>query len=172
MKNIVLIGMPGTGKSTVGVILAKRLGYGFLDTDILLAETAGRRLPDIIEDEGFERLIEMEGEVGAGINVKSTVIATGGSMIFTDSAMKNLRENGITIWLETPVEELELRLSANSREDRGVAAPAEMTIADIYNQRKPYYEKYSDFRVDCLPGTDNVVHQILEVLEKSVPDML
>lgn len=164
MKNVVLIGMPGTGKSTVGVILAKRLGYGFLDTDILLAETAGRRLPDIIEDEGFERLIEMEGEVGASINLKSTVIATGGSMIFTDSAMKNLRENGITIWLETPVEELEVRLEAN-RDSRGVAAPAEMTIADIYNQRKPYYEKYSDIRIDCLPGTDNVVHQILEVLE-------
>ena len=87
MKNVVLIGMPGTGKSTVGVILAKRLGYGFLDTDILLAETEHRKLPEIIADRGYEEFIRIEGRLGALIEREKCVIATGGSMVFSEKAM-------------------------------------------------------------------------------------
>ena len=90
MKNIVLIGMPGTGKSTVGVILAKRLGYDFLDTDILLARRENRTLPKIIEDEGLDRFLELEGEAGLSVNCRNTVIATGGSMVFSEAAMEEL----------------------------------------------------------------------------------
>ena len=164
MKNIVLIGMPGTGKSTVGVILAKRMGYGFLDTDILLAEHEGRTLPVIIAEEGFEGFLEAEGRMGITIDRESTVIATGGSMVFSEAAMNNLRRNGVVIWLKTSLAELEKRLYA-TRETRGVAAPKEMSIAEIYEQRRPLYERYADLTVNCLSGTDNVVHQILELLD-------
>ncbi len=167
MKNVVLIGMPGTGKSTVGVILAKRLGYGFLDTDILLAETEHRKLPEIIAAEGYEELIRIEGLLGESIERESCVIATGGSMVFSEKAMENLRRNAVVIWLDTPVEELEKRLVTN-RVSRGVAAPDDMTVADIYALRKPLYERYSDFAVECVEGTENVVNALLELLESKI----
>ncbi len=164
MKNVVLIGMPGTGKSTVGVILAKRLGYGFLDTDILLAQTEHRRLPEIITADGYEAFIAIEGRLGESIDRDGCVIATGGSMVFSEKAMENLCSNGIAIWLDTPVQALEERL-ATSRISRGVAAPDDMTVADIYKQRSPLYERYADLKVECADGIDNVVSTVFELLE-------
>lgn len=168
MKNIVLIGMPATGKSTVGVILAKRLGYSFLDADIMIAQREGRTLPQIIAEEGIERFLEIEGQTGLAISCESTVIATGGSMVFSDAAMAHLKENAITIWLETPLDALEARYARNSREDRGVAAPSDMTLEDIYNLRKPLYEKYADIILQCEEGTENVVRQIREAISDSL----
>lgn len=164
MKNIVLIGMPGTGKSTVGVILAKRLGYDFLDTDILLARRENRTLPKIIEDEGLDRFLELEGEAGLSVNCRSTVIATGGSMVFSEAAMAHLKENAVTIWLETPISILEERLSHEAREDRGVAAPGNMTVRDIYALREPLYAKYADLRMFCVMGVDCVVSDVRSAL--------
>lgn len=164
MKNIVLIGMPGTGKSTVGVILAKRLGYGFLDTDILLAETEHRTLPEIIADAGYQRFIEIEGRTGESIRREKCVIATGGSMVFSEKAMENLRRGAVSVWLDTPVEVIEKRIASN-RESRGVAAPNDMTTADIYAMRKPLYEKYSDYTLRCVDGTDAVVDELVELLK-------
>ena len=164
MKNIVLIGMPGTGKSTAGVILAKRLGYDFLDTDIFMAKREGRSLPAIIEQDGLERFLELEGEAGQAVNCTSTVIATGGSMVFSEAAMKHLKKNAVIIWLDTPIEILEERLSSTAREDRGVAAPADMTVRDIYELRKPLYFKYADLRLRCTPGVDSVVSDIRSAL--------
>ncbi len=167
MKNVVLIGMPGTGKSTVGVILAKRLGYGFLDTDILLAETEHRKLPEIIADKGYEEFIRIEGRLGASIEREKCVIATGGSMVFSENAMENLCRNAVVVWLDTPVEELEKRLVTN-RVSRGVAAPDDMTVADIYEQRKPLYERCADYTLKCAEGTDNVVDALLKLLEGKI----
>lgn len=167
MKNIVLIGMPGTGKSTVGVILAKRLGYGFLDTDILIAEEEGRRLPDIIASDGYERFIELEGRIGASVRRQNCVIATGGSMVFSKAAMENLGSGGIVVWLETPVDVLEKRLASN-RVTRGVAAPDNMSIAEIYQQRRVLYERYADLRMDCMLGTDNVVNALLDLIADKI----
>ena len=164
MKNIVLIGMPGTGKSTVGVILAKRLGYDFLDTDILLAQREGRTLPRIIEEEGLDRFLELEGKAGLSVDCRSTVIATGGSMVFSEPAMAHLKKNAVTIWLETPIAVLEERLSHEAREDRGVAAPGDMTVRDIYALREPLYAKYADLRMFCVDGVDLVVSDIRSAL--------
>ncbi len=164
MENIILIGMPGTGKSTVGVILAKRLGYDFLDTDILLARTDGRPLARILDESGIDAFLHIEEEVGRGIHCRRTVIATGGSMVFSQAAMDNLKDGSVTVWLETPLAELERRLRRNSRHDRGVAAPESMTLEEIYAIRKPLYEKYSDIRISCSGTTEDVVNAIRTAL--------
>lgn len=166
MKNIILIGMPSTGKSTVGVILAKRLGFGFVDCDILLAQKEGRTLPEILETDGLDHFLILEGKVGESVDCEKTVVATGGSMVFSARAMAQLKRDSLTIWLDTPLETLEQRLSAASRHDRGVAAPAELSIAEIYAQRAPLYEKYADHRICCGQGTDRVVSQIQELLNR------
>lgn len=163
MKNIILIGMPATGKSTVGVILAKLIGYNFLDTDILLALEKKRPLSQIISEDGYDRFIEYEGQVGAGIKTERTVIATGGSMVFSAEAMQVLRESGTVVWLDTPVEELEKRLLGTLL-DRGVATPVKMTLSEIYEMREPLYRKYADYCVPCDGGTELVVSKLRELL--------
>jgi len=153
MKNIVLIGMPAAGKSTVGVILAKLLGYDFIDTDILLALEQKRPLLQIIAQDGYESFIEYEGRIVESLKCEKTVIATGGSMVFSEKAMQALSENGIVIWLDTPVEELEKRMVGTLRE-RGVAAPADMTVREIFEVREPLYNKYAALRISCTGSTE------------------
>ncbi len=167
MKNIVLIGMPGTGKSSVGVILAKHISYAFMDTDIELARRAGRTLPRILREDGLDRFLELEGETGLAVDCENTVIATGGSMVFSEKAMQHLCESGVVIWLETPVETLEARLTGGSRERRGVAAPGDMSVRDIYALREPLYTKYADLRIACRAGVENVVADIIRKLQKT-----
>ena len=169
MKNIVLIGMPGTGKSTIGVILAKRLGYDFIDVDILITQRERRTLPQIIVDEGIDGFLELEGQAGLSIECDRTVIATGGSMVFSDSAMRHLKSSAIVIWLETPLHKLEERFKRNSRQDRGVAAPGNMTIKEIYELRKPLYKQYADITIHCRQKSEYVVQQILDAIEKLSP---
>ena len=163
MKNIILIGMPATGKSTVGVILAKLIGYNFLDTDILLALEKKRPLSQIISEDGYDKFIEYEGLVGKSIKTERTVIATGGSMVFSEVAMKALRKSGAVIWLDTPVAELEKRL-VGTLLDRGVATPAKMTLSEIYGMREPLYRKYADFRVPCDGVTELVALSLRALL--------
>ena len=103
MDNIILIGMPGTGKSTVGVVLAKLLGYDFIDTDIVISNKEKRPLSQIIAEDGYDRFIEIEGEVGAELKCSRCVIATGGSMVFSENAMNNLKSLGTLVWLELVV---------------------------------------------------------------------
>lgn len=159
MKNIVLIGMPATGKSTVGVILAKLIGFNFLDADILIALEQNRTLSQIIEEDGYDRFIEIEGNVGKNIKCERTVIATGGSMVFSKAAMINLSENGTIVWLDTPVAELEKRL-IGSLEDRGVATPVKMSFGEIYEMREPLYSKYADIHIRCSGSTESVVSEL------------
>jgi len=155
--------MPATGKSTVGVILAKMLGYDFLDADILIALAQKRPLAQIIFEEGYDNFIEIEGVIGKSIKCEKTVIATGGSMVFSEAAMKNLSENGITVWLDTPVAELENRL-IGSLADRGVATPVEMSFQEIYDMREPLYRKYANLRIVCEGTTEKVATELRERL--------
>ena len=162
MKNIVLIGMPGTGKSTVGVILAKRLGYDFVDTDLLIIKRTGKKLPEILSEPGIEGFLEIETLVGASLRCEKCVIATGGSMVLCKDAITALCDGNVVVWLDTKLEELERRIGVGT--DRGIAAGPGETIVDIYAVRRPLYEKYADIHIKCRGGTDEVVSQVRNAL--------
>ena len=163
MKNLVLIGMPGTGKSVVGQALSQRLGYTFIDVDDLIVEDTGKTLPEILRTEGLEAFLEIEGRIGAELHLENTVIATGGSMVLSEKAMENLRSNGITIWLETPMSRISERMPEDLT-DRGIAALPGMSIREIYEQREPLYAKYADLIVASRDGLDDTAHQVEEVM--------
>ena len=145
MNNIVLIGMPGVGKSTVGVILAKVLGYQFLDADLLIQEQEGKLLKDIIAEVGTEGFIQVENRVNASIDCKRTIIATGGSVIYGQEAMEHLKEIGTVVYLKVPFSILEQRLS--DIKGRGVVLKDGQTLYDLFMERTPLYEKYADVSV-------------------------
>lgn len=163
MDSIVLIGMPGTGKSTVGVVLAKLLGYDFIDTDILISNREGLPLSEIIVRDGYDRFIEIEGGVGAELYCRRTVIATGGSMAFSDCAMENLSRLGIVVWLDTPVSVIEERISGNLLA-RGVATPRPMSVSEIYDAREPFYRRWAKLRLPCIGNTEQVVAALRAML--------
>ncbi len=164
MKNIVLIGMPGTGKSTVGVLLAKELGYHFVDTDLLLAREHNTTLPAMLEQHGVDKFLELEGALGAKLSCSDSVIATGGSMVFSETAMQNLKNEAVAVWLRTDTSTLERRLQ-DTRLSRGVAASKDLSVQDIYEMRRPYYERYCDMHLDCTDGADGVVSALVKLLE-------
>ncbi len=145
MNNIVLIGMPGSGKSTVGVVLAKRLGYDFLDVDLLISRQQNARLQNILDTRGLTAFLECEKKAGMSVVAQETVIATGGSMVLLPEAMAHLGREGTFVYLDVPLPELEKRLGNFS--SRGVAMKPGQTLADIYRERRPYYEKYADVTV-------------------------
>lgn len=163
MKNIVLIGMPGTGKSVVGRALADRLGYTFVDVDDLIVADTGKTLPEILRTEGLEAFLEIEARVGESVNCEDTVIATGGSMVLSDAAMEHLKENGVTVWLETPLSQISDRMPEDLI-DRGIAAPSGMTIREIYKQRQPLYAKHADLIVASKDGEDDTAHQVEAIM--------
>lgn len=144
-NNIVLIGMPGVGKSTIGVILAKVLGYQFLDADLLIQEQEGKLLKDIIAQVGTEGFIEVENRVNASINCTKTIIATGGSVIYGQDAMEHLKEIGTIVYLKVSFPVLEKRLS--DIKGRGVVLKEGQTLYDLYMERTPLYEKYADVQI-------------------------
>lgn len=144
-KNIVLIGMPGVGKSTVGVILAKVIGYQFLDADILIQEQEGKLLREIIAEVGTDGFIEVENRVNASIEAEHTIIATGGSVIYGKEAMEHLKEIGTVVYLSVVYEEIEKRLA--DIKGRGVVLKEGQTLYDLYCERTPLYEKYADIVV-------------------------
>ena len=141
-NNIVLIGMPGVGKSTVGVILAKVLGYQFVDADLLIQKSEGKLLKDIIEEKGTDGFIEVENRVNASIQAENTIIATGGSVIYGKEAMAHLKEIGTVVYLHVPFATLEKRLA--DIKGRGVVLKEGQTLYDLYLERTPLYEKYAD----------------------------
>ena len=146
MNNVTLIGMPGSGKSTIGVILAKALGYQFLDTDLVIQKQEKIKLSQIIAQEGPERFKEIENKVNASVDVTETVIAPGGSVIYCEEAMKHLRSIGKVVYLKISLESLSKRLG-NLR-GRGVLLKEGQTLKDLYEERVPLYEKYADIVVD------------------------
>lgn len=146
MNNIILIGMPGVGKSTVGVILAKILGYQFVDADLLIQQQENRLLKEIIEQEGQEGFLDIEGRVNASIETEKAVIATGGSVVYREAAMEHLREIGTVIYLKLEYDLLEKRLG--NLHDRGVVLKDGQTLLDLYEERVPLYEKYAHMIID------------------------
>ena len=144
-ENIVLIGMPGAGKSSIGVVLAKAIGYKFVDTDLLIQAREGCLLSEIIEKEGRERFVEIENEVNAGLDVKRCVIAPGGSVIYGIEAMKHFQEIGIIVYLKLSYEDLAKRLG--NLKGRGVVLKEGQTLKDLYEERTSLYETYADLTI-------------------------
>ena len=144
--NITMIGMPSSGKSTIGVLLAKRLGFSFVDVDIVIQEKEGRLLKEIIADEGMDGFLEVENRINAGLDVRLSVIAPGGSVIYGEEAMKHLKEISEVVYLKMSYEEMERRIG--NVVDRGVALKPGFTLRDLYNERVPLYEKYADIVID------------------------
>lgn len=163
MKNIVLIGMPGTGKSVVGRALAQRLDYTFVDMDDLIVEATGKTLPEILREDGLEKFFKIEEKVGMELDRANTVVSTGGSMVLYEDAMEHLKENSVIVWLETPLSQIVERMPADLI-DRGIAAPAGMTIRQIYEQREPLYTKYADLIVASRDGADDTARQVQQML--------
>ena len=158
-ENIVLIGMPGAGKSTVGVVLAKALGYDFIDSDLLIQSETGKRLFEIINECGLEGFLDVENKINAKIQTKNTVIATGGSVVYGEEAMEHLKNIGYVVYLSVSYKELEKRLG--NLEKRGVAIRKGNTLLDLYNERVPLYEKYADITIDEY-GKD--IREVVDVL--------
>ncbi|HIZ07823.1 MAG TPA: shikimate kinase [Candidatus Eubacterium avistercoris] len=146
MKNIILIGMPGVGKSTIGVILAKVLGYQFLDADLLIQKSEGKLLKDIIAEKGTEGFIQVENRVNSRIEAENAIIATGGSAVYGKEAMEHLKSIGTVVYLKQSLSVLEKRLR-NIR-NRGVVLKKGQTLKDLYRERTALYEKYADVTVD------------------------
>lgn len=148
-KNIILIGMPGVGKSTVGVVLAKILGYHFIDSDIVIQQEEGRRLSEIIKEEGVNGFIEIENRINSsinGINGKNTVIATGGSVVYGKEAMEHYKEIGMVVYLKLGFDDINKRLG--DIKNRGVVLKEGQTLKELYEERSVLYEKYADVVVD------------------------
>lgn len=145
--NIVLIGMPGAGKSTVGVVLAKKMGMRFVDSDLVIQDTYGKLLHELIEEHGVEGFWKIENDINASLEMQQSVIATGGSVIYGAEAMEHLRQIGTVVYLKLPYEEVEERLGDLNA--RGVTLQPGQTLADLYAERTPLYEKYAHVTVEC-----------------------
>ncbi|MBQ8625054.1 MAG: shikimate kinase [Agathobacter sp.] len=162
--NIVLIGMPGVGKSTVGVILAKVMGYQFLDADLVIQEQEGKLLREIIDEVGTEGFIQVENRVNAGLACSKTIIATGGSVVYGQEAMEHLKEIGTVVYLEVPFSVLEKRLS--DIKGRGVVLKEGQTLYDLFMERTPLYEKYADVQVSEEGlNVEETVERLIEKLQ-------
>lgn len=153
--NITLIGMPACGKSTIGVLLAKRLGYSFIDVDLVIQEKTGKLLKEIIAEQGLNGFIQVENEINAGIEANRAVIAPGGSVIYGEEAMAHLKEISTVVYLKLSYRALRSRLG--NMVDRGVALKKGMTLHDLYDERVPLYEKYADITIDEMGKTSGKV---------------
>ncbi|MDD2540004.1 MAG: shikimate kinase [Desulfuromonadaceae bacterium] len=162
-SNIILIGMPGAGKSTVGVILAKQTLRGFVDTDVLIQTSQKRTLQDIVDSEGYAALREIEEGVLQGLSVTNCVIATGGSAVYSDSAMAHLKENGIVIFLDVDLPTLESRI--HDFRTRGITKRPDQDLVDLFHERSTLYSKFADITISYVGLTqDAVCAQILNGL--------
>lgn len=145
--NIILIGMPGCGKSTIGVLLAKALMLDFVDTDLLIQNRFNKRLSEIIESEGLESFKQKESLVLSELCCEDAVIATGGSAVYSNSGMKNLKKNAKTVYLKLSPDEIEKRIK--NIKTRGIVMEKGDTIDKLYAERAPLYEKYADITLSC-----------------------
>lgn len=161
-ENIVLIGMPGVGKSTVGVILAKLMGYQFIDADLVIQDRENKLLKEIIAEKGIDGFIQVENDVNKSLNPKKTIISTGGSVVYGREAMEHLSEIATVVYLELDLANLKKRLG--NLKNRGVVLRDGQTLDDLFNERVPLYEKYADVVVN--ESNINVEETVQLTLEK------
>ncbi|MDR1800319.1 MAG: shikimate kinase [Lachnospiraceae bacterium] len=143
--NIIFIGMPAVGKSTIGVVLAKRLGFQYIDPDLLIQEKEGKLLSEIIEAKGIDCFLKLEDEVNSGINSKRAVISPGGSVVYCDNAMRHYKEIGVVVYLKVSFEEIRSRIE--SVKNRGVVLKEGQTLLDLYRERERLFEKWADITI-------------------------
>ncbi len=162
-NNIIFIGMPAVGKSTIGVIVAKRLGYRFIDTDILIQEEEGKLLKEIIKEKGIDGFLEVEDRINARVQTKRTVISPGGSVIYCENAMRHYKEIGKIVYLKASFETLNRRIH-NAR-SRGIVLRESQSLRDLYDERAVLFEKYADITV-CEDGLklEDTIRKVLEKL--------
>ena len=163
--NIVLIGMPGVGKSTVGVVLAKALGYQFVDADLLIQEAEGKLLSELIEEHGTDGFIEIENRVNSQIQTHRSVIATGGSVVYGKEEMEHLKSIGTVVYLKQNLRVLQRRL--RNLKGRGVVLKEGQTLVDLYKERTVLYEKYADITVDQYKQS---IEQTLKAVRKALEE--
>ena len=145
MKNIIFIGMPASGKSTVGVVVAKRLGYGFVDTDLLIQAQEKKLLKEIIAEVGNEGFLKIENQVNRDVDVDRCVISPGGSVVYCEEAMNHYKEIGTIVYLKVPFETIDRRIS--NAKNRGVVLREGQTLKDLYDERTALFEKYADYTI-------------------------
>lgn len=160
-----MIGMPGVGKSTIGVVLAKVLGYQFVDADLLIQEAEGKLLSELIEENGTDGFIEIENRVNSQIQTHRSVIATGGSVIYGKEAMEHLKSIGTVVYLKQNLRVLQRRL--RNLKGRGVVLKEGQTLADLYKERTVLYEKYADITVDQYKQT---IQQTLKAVQEALKE--
>ncbi len=148
MKNITLIGMPGAGKSTVGVILAKTLCWGFIDTDLLIQQKSSVPLQTIINKSGLEAFLDAEEDAVTSLSVRNHVIATGGSVVYRPKSMKHLSHSSCIVFLNVSLQELKSRIGPMML-TRGIAMKRGVSLADLFEERRPLYRSYAHFEIDC-----------------------
>lgn len=166
-KNITLIGMPGSGKSTYGVVLAKKLGFGFIDSDLLIQDKNDMLLWEIIEAKGLDGFKKIEEEVNASIESDRCVIAPGGSVIYGKKAMEHFKQIGLVVYLNQPFEKIKSNVGDLS--SRGVAMENGQTLEDLYQERTPLYESYADIIVDCKDKNGSqIVEEIYNAIKKKL----
>lgn len=154
--------MPGVGKSTIGVVLAKNLGISFIDSDLVIQEREEKKLYELIEEHGLEGFLDIEGAVNASLNPKAAVIATGGSAVYRDAAMRHLSEIGVICYLQLSCESIAERLGDLT--ERGVALKDGKDLAQLYAERVPLYEKYANMTVDC--ENKNIREIVFEIAKR------
>ncbi|SFN25032.1 shikimate kinase [Marinobacter pelagius] len=144
-RNLVFIGMPGSGKSTVGVLVAKRLGLGFVDTDLLIQQEAGRTLQEIVDQNGYQALRKIEEQVLLNLTIENHVISTGGSAVYSDVAMRHLKSNGTVVFLDIPLDVVIERIGDYSL--RGISRRPDQSLAELFDERFALYSRYADVTV-------------------------
>ena len=158
--NIILIGMPSSGKSTIGKALAEKLGMRFIDTDALMLEKVKKPLKEVVNHEGLQRFLEIQNETVTGLAVDNAVVSTGGSCIYNENAMVHLRKSGRVFFLKLSIEELEARISS----ERRFARKEDQSFADLYNERTPLYQKFSDTTIECSGKSEGEIVSEIEAV--------
>ena len=164
MKNIIFIGMPASGKSTVGVVVAKRLGYGFVDTDLLIQAQEKKLLKEIIAEVGNEGFLKIENQVNRDLIVDRSVISPGGSVVYCEEAMNHFKEIGTVVYLKVPFETIDRRIS--NAKNRGVVLKEGQTLKDLYDERTALFEKYADYTISEEGlSLEETIDKVLELFE-------
>lgn len=166
MDNIILVGMPGAGKSTLGVLLAKAMGKLFVDTDIIIQQKTKRLLQDIIDNDGTDAFLNLEEEILLSVNEENTVIATGGSAVYSEKAMEHFRKSGKIVYLHVDFAEIEKRVTNITT--RGIVLKNGKSLADAFDERKPLYDRHADIVVDC---TGNTVEESVCQIKKCIDSL-